>query len=69
MNADYPFVAGIKRFLLDESIGNATVLDPLELFQKEEAAGNHVYFQNDSHLNNYGKRVLAEFISEQIQAD
>ena len=30
--------------------------------------GTHIYYQNDSHLNDYGQQKLAEFLIENIQA-
>lgn len=42
------------------------VLDPLEVLSDRENAGELVYFQNDPHLNEYGQKVLSQFIKGQF---
>jgi hypothetical protein len=65
----YPFCSLMREFLNKEGLTNVRILDPLALFRKEEAAGSHVYFANDSHLNGYGQALLGEWLCSQIHRD
>ena len=59
---DYPFITAIDEFLNRTGRERVQLINPLEELSRHETNGNHVYFQNDPHLNAYGQQVLAEFL-------
>jgi hypothetical protein len=59
---DYPFAKGIHDLIEERNLNHVTVLDPMNVLRESEENGRHVYFQNDSHLNQTGNRILAEFL-------
>jgi len=41
-------------------------LNPLPALRQSERQGRVVYYQNDSHLNHQGNRVLASFLLDEL---
>jgi len=62
LQEEYPFITGIRRFLSAEGMSDVVVLNPWALFRASEARGEPVYYANDSHLNQTGQSILAEFV-------
>lgn len=56
---EYPFITELTRHFPDVTILNALI--PL---RKAEEKGVHVYYTNDSHLNENGQKVLADSVAD-----
>jgi hypothetical protein len=63
---DYPFLTRLQQGLADKEI---KVLNPLPLFKADEAQGKHLYYVNQTHLNETGQAILGEYLRERLQAD
>ena len=59
---DYPFLSHLEDFLADNQLDNIELLNPLSALRQSEQQGRVVYYQNDSHLNHHGNRVLSGYV-------
>ena len=63
---DYPFAKGIRELIEEQKLDHVTVLDSIGVLRESEENGRHVYYQNDSHLNQVGSGILAEFLISEL---
>ncbi len=63
---DYPFVVGLEEYLR-HSRPDGVLINPMEEFRRKDVQGHRLYFQNDSHLNPIGQRLLAEIVRRQLR--
>lgn len=64
---EYPFIAGIGRFVNQAGLGNVSLLNPLPLLRDYERRGITVYYQNNAHLNRRGQSVLADLLLRELR--
>jgi hypothetical protein len=58
---EYPFIAKFREFLAESGLRHVHVLNPIGVLRENEKHGQHVYFQNDGHLNPYGQSILGQY--------
>lgn len=58
---DYPFIAGIRAFLVGNGLGHVRVLDPLPALRDVER-DRHAYYLHDPHLTACGQEAVARFL-------
>jgi len=66
LSVDYPFLTRLRDFLVHNHLENIELLNPLPALRQSERQGRVVYYQNDSHLNHQGNRVLASFLLDEL---
>jgi hypothetical protein len=69
LSADYPFLSGVREFLAQDRLKHIQLLDPLPTLRHSEAQGKPVYYQNDSHLNHQGNRIVTRFLLDKLGLD
>jgi hypothetical protein len=67
LSDEYPFIAGINRFLRENDMEYVRLLNPLGLLREKEKEGSRVYYQNNSHLNSVGQNLIAGFLLEELK--
>lgn len=63
-NLEYNFLNKAKLDFKDYK--NVIFLNPLEYFRNHDNESNRLYYENDSHLNELGQKVLCDYISNEI---
>lgn len=66
ISADYPFITGLKNFLEELGYKNTHLLNPIYALREKEVQGVGVYYQNNSHLNRAGQKVLSEYLLREL---
>lgn len=66
-SSSYPLDIEINNFFASDS--RVRVLNAVNLLSLSEVAGNSVFFNNDSHLNEIGQRTLGEFLLKHIKSN
>ena len=56
-----------RQYLDSQRMSDVDILNPLGLLKEKEAEGQSVYYQDDSHLNAAGQRVIAEFLLDKLE--
>jgi hypothetical protein len=67
LSDEYPFIAGIKKFLRENDMEYVRLLNPLGTLREKEKEGSRAYYQNNSHLNSVGQKLIAEFLLEELK--
>ncbi|MFQ5964399.1 MAG: hypothetical protein ACE5KZ_08960 [Candidatus Scalinduaceae bacterium] len=61
---EYPFIKKIREiFKLNSDVH---VLNPIRVLKDKENENKPMYYHNDGHLNQYGQKVIADFVIDQI---
>lgn len=64
LNNDYPFIVQIQQEFKQNP--NVQILNPIQVLKNNEKENKRMYYQNDSHLNPNGQKVVAEYILREI---
>lgn len=67
LSDEYPFLAGIGRFLKENGMGGVRLLNPIGALRAKESRGVRVYYQNNSHLNSAGQSLIAELLLQELR--
>ncbi|MCE7992769.1 MAG: SGNH/GDSL hydrolase family protein [Roseivirga sp.] len=65
--ASYPLQAEMEDFFSRDK--RVRILDPLLNLKTMEENGRSVYFNNDSHLNTFGQRLIGKWLLKEINQD
>ncbi|MBU4232654.1 MAG: hypothetical protein KJ822_04055 [Proteobacteria bacterium] len=61
---EYPFISAIREKFMEHK--DVEILNPFNKLR--EADNSHpVYFQNDEHLTQFGQKIVADFIIDQLK--
>lgn len=66
LSADYPFTSGLRNFQQEKGYNNAHLLNPIYALREKEGQGVGLYYQNNSHLNRAGQKVLSEYLIREL---